>query len=144
MVSLRHVGVVITDVEKSLQFYRDILGFKVHKMADESGEFLDSFLGIRGTKVKTIKMADVNNNILELLHFESHPEKSDDNKAKSLTEIGCSHFALNVKQIDSLYNTLTKQGIEFNHAPQVSPNGKVKVAFCRDPDGTFIEMVEEL
>jgi extradiol dioxygenase family protein len=89
-------------------------------------------------------MSDMNNNILELLYFESHPEKHDRNKTKKLTEIGCSHFALTVKEIDSLYGTLTQQGIEFVHAPQVSPNGKVKVAFCRDPDGTFIEMVEEL
>ena len=40
--------------------------------------------------------------------------------------------------------SLTEEGIEFNYPPQTSPDGKVKVAFCRDPDGTLIEMVEEL
>ena len=89
-------------------------------------------------------MIDPNNNILELLYFNSHPELSDTNKLRRLTEIGCSHFALTVNDLDTLYSTLKEQGIEFNHPPQVSDDGNVKVAFCRDPDGTFIEMVEEL
>ena len=144
MTLIRHVGVVITDVDKSLNFYRDALGFKIYKTAHESGDFLDSFLGMEGIKVNTIKMFDKNNNMLELLYFNSHPETNDVNKIKRLTEIGCSHFALTVDKLDFLYDQLTKQGIEFIHPPQMSPDGKVKAAFCRDPDGTFIEMVEEL
>tara|TARA_R110002167_G_scaffold66194_1_gene187501 strand:- start:203 stop:637 length:435 start_codon:yes stop_codon:yes gene_type:complete len=141
---IRHIGVVITDIEQSLQFYKDVLGFKILKKADESGTCIDNFLNIQNTNVTTVKMIDPNNNILELLYFNSHPELSDTNKLRRLTEIGCSHFALTVNDLDTLYSTLKEQGIEFNHPPQVSDDGNVKVAFCRDPDGTFIEMVEEL
>tara|TARA_R110000824_G_scaffold307398_1_gene494890 strand:+ start:412 stop:846 length:435 start_codon:yes stop_codon:yes gene_type:complete len=144
VVSIRHVGVVITNIEESLKFYRDILGFKVLKTADESGKCLDNFLDVKGTEVKTIKMIDTNNNILELLYFNSHPESHDSNKTRRLTEIGCSHFAITVNDLDSLYSKLVQQKIKFNHSVQTSPDGKVKIAFCRDPDGTFIEMVEEL
>jgi|TARA_R110000824_G_C14943052_1_gene650069 lactoylglutathione lyase len=141
---IRHVGIVVTDIEQSLQFYKDVLGFKILKKADESGTCIDNFLNIQNTNVTTVKMIDPNNNILELLYFNSHPELSDTNKLRRLTEIGCSHFALTVNDLDTLYSTLKEQGIEFNHPPQVSDDGNVKVAFCRDPDGTFIEMVEEL
>ena len=144
MALIRHIGVVITDIEQSLQFYKDVLGFKILKKADESGTCIDNFLNIQNTNVTTVKMIDPNNNILELLYFNSHPELSDTNKLRRLTEIGCSHFALTVNDLDTLYSTLKEQGIEFNHPPQVSDDGNVKVAFCRDPDGTFIEMVEEL
>ena len=144
MALIRHIGVVVTDIEQSLQFYRDILGFKILKKADESGTSIDNFLNIQNTNVTTVKMIDPNNNILELLYFNSHPELSDTNKFRRLTEIGCSHFALTVNDLDTLYSTLKEQGIEFNYPPQVSDDGSVKVAFCRDPDGTFIEMVEEL
>ena len=37
---------------------------------------------------------------------------SDTNKFRRLTEIGCSHFALTVDDLDSLYSTLKEQGIE--------------------------------
>lgn len=144
MTLIRHIGVVITDVEQSLQFYRDALGFEILKQVDESGTCIDNFLNIQNTNVTTIKMIDPNNNILELLYFNSHPELSDTNKSRRLSEIGCSHFALTVNDLDSLHSRLKEQGIEFNYPPQVSDDGNVKVAFCRDPDGTYIEMVEEL
>lgn len=141
---IRHIGVVITDIEKSLDFYVNTLGFKISKRADESGNCIDNFLSLTNTEVTTIKMSDDNDNILELLYFNSHPEKADNNKNRLLNEIGCSHFALTVTNLDELYSFLNDVNIEFNYPPQISDDGKVKVAFCRDPDGTFIEMVEEL
>tara|TARA_R100001086_G_C11834279_1_gene257442 strand:+ start:1135 stop:1569 length:435 start_codon:yes stop_codon:yes gene_type:complete len=144
MALIRHVGVVITDIDKSLDFYVNMLGFRVSKRANESGKCIDNFLNLEHTEVTTIKMSDDNGNILELLHFSSHPDKSDNNKVRFLNEIGCSHFALTVDNLDELYLSLNNKDIKFNYPPQVSDDGKVKVAFCRDPDGTFIEMVEEL
>jgi len=140
---IRHVGVTVSNLEKALEFYTG-LGFKPYKIADELGECIDNFSALKNIQVTTVKMCDENKNILELLHYKSHPEKPHNNKARRLSEIGCSHFALTVDNLDSLYDKLTHQGIEFNYPVQVSPDGKVKVAFCRDPDGTFIEMVEVL
>ena len=85
-----------------------------------------------------------NKNILELLYYQSHPEKPFNNRARRISEIGCSHFALTVPDLDSLYNKLIEKGISFNYPVQTSPDRKVKIAFCRDPDGTLIELVEEL
>jgi glyoxylase I family protein len=144
MSCIRHLGVTISDLEQSLWFYRDLLGFKVHKIADEGGECLDNFSALRNVDVTTVKMYDNNKNMLELLHYKSHPEKPHNNRERRISEIGCSHFALTVKDLDELYETLTSKGIIFNWPVQVSPDGNVKVAFCRDPDGTLIEMVEEL
>jgi len=61
-----------------------------------------------------------------------------------ITNIGCSHFALTVDDLDSLYERLTKNGTPFNYPVQISPDGNVKIAFCRDPDGTLIELVQDL
>jgi hypothetical protein len=113
-------------------------------MADEGGKCLDNFSALRNVDVTTVKMYDNNKNMLELLYYKSHPEKPHNNRERRISEIGCSHFALTVKDLDELYETLTSKGIIFNWPVQVSPDGNVKVAFCRDPDGTLIEMVEEL
>lgn len=141
---IRHLGVTVSDLDKALEFYVDLLGFRVHKMADESGECIDNFSSLKDVAVTTVKMYDNNDNMLELLHYKSHPEPADKNRTRPITEIGCSHFALTVDDLDSLYDSLSGEGIEFNYPVQVSPDGNVKVAFCRDPDGTLIEMVEEL
>jgi len=144
MALIRHLGLTVSNLEESLKFYVEILGFEVLRMADESGDCIDNFSSLKDTRVKTVKMVDPSNNMLELLYYESHPEKPHNNRVRRITEIGCSHFALTVTDLDSLYARLTSEGIDFNYPVQKSPDGKVKVAFCRDPDGTLIEMVEEL
>jgi catechol 2,3-dioxygenase-like lactoylglutathione lyase family enzyme len=144
MAYMRHIGLTVSNLEESLKFYVEFLGFKVLRMADESGVCIDNFSSLKDIRVKTVKMIDSNNNMLELLHYDSHPEKPHNNRVRRITEIGCSHFALTITDLDSLYTKLINEGVEFNYPVQISPDGKVKVAFCRDPDGTLIEMVEEL
>ena len=144
MTLIRHIGLTVSNLEESLKFYVEFLGFKVLRSAIESGNCIDNFSGLKGINVKTVKMVDPDNNMLELLHYESHPEKPHNNRVRRITEIGCSHFALTIADLDSLHAKLISEGIEFNYPVQTSPDGKVKVAFCRDPDGTLIEMVEEL
>ena len=58
--------------------------------------------------------------------------------------IGASHVAFTVQDIEKLYQDLSKKNIKFNAPPQKSPDGLVKVTFCKDPDGTPIELVEIL
>ena len=48
------------------------------------------------------------------------------------------------KDLDDVYSRFTKEGIEFINSPHLSADGLAKVAFCRDPDGFFIELVEEM
>ncbi|HJO63248.1 MAG TPA: VOC family protein, partial [Desulfobacterales bacterium] len=58
--------------------------------------------------------------------------------------IGITHIAFTVEDIEQVYKRLVQSGITFLSTPQSSPDGYAKVAFCRAPEGTFIELVEEL
>ena len=141
MSKLRHVGIVVTNMEKSLGLYRDCFGFDVIWDEIEEGSFIDNLLDMENVKVRTVKMKDESGGVIELLQYYSHLGQND----KSLiSKIGCSHLALTVKDLDLLYENLTQQGIKFNYPVQTSSDGNVKVAFCSDPDGTWIELVEEL
>lgn len=143
MKAVRHFGIVVNNMEKSLHFYRDLLGLKVKADALEEGEFIDAILGLQKTKVRTIKMlADEGNTLVELLWFQSYPSKKKGND--KIFNIGFSHLALTVRDIDQMYEKLKEEGIKFNSSPQKSPDGKVKVAFCRDFDGLPVELVEEI
>jgi hypothetical protein len=50
----------------------------------------------------------------------------------------------NIDYIEKLYQDLSVKDVEFNALPQKSPDGLVKFTFCKDPDGTPIELVEIL
>lgn len=132
MKTVRHCGIVVSDMEKSLEFYRDILGLKIKVDALEEGEFIDAILGMQKVKVRTVKMlADEGDALVELLFYHSRPE-------------GSSHTAFTVENLDDEYKRLKEKGIKFINSPQVSPNGKAKVAFCYDPDGIPVELVEQI
>ena len=141
MIKVRHVGIVVRDIERSIDFYTKVLGFDIKKDQVEEGEYIDTFLGVENVKVRTVKMALQDNSMLELLQFITHPE---DNEAAFITKVGCSHVALTVPDADSLYKKLTLENIKTINKPTLSPDGSAKVFFCKDPDGTWFEMVEEV
>lgn len=141
MKNLRHVGIVVKDLEKSLFFYRDLLGLKVVRKMDESGSFIDTICGVKNIAVTTIKLAADDGSLIELLYFHS-PES---NKAvdKDLNRAGFAHVSFTVENIAEEYTRLNKAGVYFNSKPQLSSDGLAKVVFCRDNEGNFIELVEE-
>lgn len=141
MKAIRHMGIVVADLDKAVRFYRDILGFKITREMNETGEYIDNLLALKGVKVKTVKMAADNGNLIELLYFASHQRNG---ARKDICDWGYSHIAFTVEDLDYEYKRLKGKRIKFNCAPQISPDGKAKVAFCRDPEGNRIELVEEL
>ena len=138
---VRHIGIVVKNIENSLKFYRDLLGLKIVRDMNEHGNHLDNMLSLDNVEVRTVKLS-VNENItlIELLEFKSH----NDNEIRNFYTIGASHVAFTVENIDKLYQDLSAKNVEFNAPPQKSPDGLVKVTFCKDPDGTPIELVEIL
>ena len=137
---VRHVGIIVSDMEKSLKFYRDLLGLKVKSLVDEEGEFLDNMLAHENVKNKVAKLYAKNGNALvELVESISHPRNKTD---RDFFTIGASHFALTVDNIDETYDYLIKNGVKFTAPPQQTPDRFAKVTFCEDPDGTPIELVE--
>ena len=51
---VRHVGITVSNLEKSISFYRDLLGFSVTKEMDESGQHIDNFSGLENIDVRTV------------------------------------------------------------------------------------------
>lgn len=142
MKNIRHTGIVISNLEKSLHFYRDILGLKVQRDMLEEGGFIDSIFNLKNVKVRTIKMLADDGNLVELLWYKSHPR--DLNGPREICATGISHIAFTVEDIDYEYKRLKEKGVKFYSSPQISPDNKAKVTFCRDPEGNLIELVEEL
>ena len=139
---VRHVGITVTNMKKSLEFYQNILGLKIQREMNESGKHIDNMLSMENVLVNTIKMCiNDETTLIELLEFKSHPQKSNNS---NISTIGTSHFALTVDNLDNIYKKLIENNIKFNSTPQFSPDGYAKVSFCYDPDGTLIELVQVL
>jgi len=139
--SIRHIGLVVRNTEKALSFYRDFLGFKVYWDKIEEGSFIETITGLSRVKVRTIKMQSLNGCVLELLYYEAYPGPSP---VKELQQAGFTHMAITVGDLDKAFVTLKEKGVDFLSLPQISPDNKTKVVFCRDLEGNFLELVQEL
>ena len=141
MKQIRHIGIVVSDLKKALHFYRDLLGLKIVKRKIESGEYIDMIFGLKNAKVATVKISAGKGNLIELLYFYLYPKKP---ARKKVYEIGLSHVAFTVRNVDKEYKRLLKAGVEFHSPPQCSPDGYAKVAYCRDYDQNPVELVQVL
>lgn len=136
----RHVGIVVKSMEKQLFFYKDLLGLEIYYDEIENGDFLDYIIDLKNTHAHIIKLGKNNKTIVELLSFK----ESLKSNSKRITEHGITHFAITCENSDKIYMLLLNNNVDIINKPKVSSNGKYKVFFCKDFEGNFIEIVEEL
>ena len=136
----RHAGIVVANLEQALSFWCDILGFDVVRQVEEKGPFIDQLLGLKDVRVTTSKLSAPDGTILELLHFDSHPDKQNWDGTPYST--GLTHLAFSVDNIDDEYERLSKAGVDFLGLPVVSPDGFAKVAYASGPEKLLLEFVQ--
>lgn len=142
MLKLRHIGIVVRDLKKSVQFYEDLFGLVVANEMLENGKYVEDLVGIKDASIKWAKLKAKDGTVFELLEYQNSPFYEKENYPAN--RLGCSHVAISVKNIESIYEKLQKYNCKCNSEPLFSPDGKVKVMYCHDIDGTILEIVEEL
>jgi catechol 2,3-dioxygenase-like lactoylglutathione lyase family enzyme len=138
----RHTGLVIRDIERSIRFYEG-LGLKVCRREEETGPFIDTVVGIRDVCIEWAKMKCPDGSLVELLQYHSHPDIQPSADAPS-NLLGCSHIAFTVDDITRTCSEIVGLGGTIVSPPATAPNGLVQVAYCHDPDGILMEVVEEI
>ena len=140
--SIRHTGIVVRDLNKSLIFYC-ALGFVEHNRATEKGDFIDTVVGLQNTKLEWVKLKAPDGYLLELLQYHSHQEQKKIVKQRS-NQLGCSHLALGVDNIGAVCEKIEEIGGSIVNPPTLTIDKQVKVAYCHDNEGNLMEIVEVL
>ena len=141
MNTVRHVGIVCNDIELSLEFYKKF-GFEVANDNIEDAKIIGELLDLKDPLLRTIKLKDKNNFILELLYFDF----CDTFKGIELRNIftpGITHIALTVSNLKETIEVI-KNDVTFLSEPKLSVDGKVKLVFCKAMDRVYLELVEEI
>jgi len=146
---LRHVGMVVNKnyFDETIEFYK-ILGFVFSHGKVEDGDYIDNFFKVKGLQIMTWKMSNEFDDCIELIRFENTTPYKDE-KSKHYTPlcfVGLTHIAIQVEDLEKIKEKLVKQGISLECDIQHTPAGlrsACDVLFCRDPNGVFVELVEE-
>lgn len=139
MISIRHVGIVVDNIEKSFELYRDILGFIPKVDHIEKGNFYEHLTGLKSGVARIAKCYAHDGSCIEFIQYQSPSSKK---RHKNITSDGFSHIALNVKNLESLHKKLLAIGLEFIGDPKLNPDKTAMVAFCRDFEGNLLELVQ--
>jgi catechol 2,3-dioxygenase-like lactoylglutathione lyase family enzyme len=137
---ISHVGISVANLERSIEFYRDLLGLRLIQQVPMRGPNYDAIMGLKGTDGR-IAVLRTGNLEIELLEFKppSRPAEPD----RHVSDRGISHFAIHVEDAAGLYARLQAAGVRV-HSTLVyfASCATTAVYFC-DPDGNFIEMLQE-
>lgn len=138
----RHVGIVVNDLEKSIHFWQELIGFKIVSDNIEPSPYIEELLSLNATNLRTVKFSDKKGFIVELLKFDSSTKESD--WQGDLSTTGLTHIALTVENVEQLVNKLNEFSYTSLSKIMKSPNGQVKVVFINGPENLKLEMVEVL
>lgn len=143
---VHHVSLTVGDMERMLEFYRDLLGFETTaQMSWERGaEEVDRILGLEDSSAE-IEILRAGNCYLELIKYHTPPGRPVD-PDHPVSDQGVRHFAFDVVGIDEDYERLRASGIRFHCPPtEVEVQGHaLKAAYFRDPEGNVVELQELL
>lgn len=135
--SAHHVGVVVSDLEESASFYRDTLGFDVVAEFSLSGPGIARGVDVADVEADFVHL-DAEGTLIELTEYTpAGTETTPD----AINQIGAIHIGLEVADIDEFYAQLPDR-ISPLSPPQTVDTG-AEILFFEDPDGNFLEIVEE-
>lgn len=140
---MHHTSLVVSDMERSLRFYRDQLGLEVVIDTEMSGAMLDREVALAGAHIRMVELrvGDAKT-FLELLQYNSPPGKPFPGDFQCC-DVGAPHIAFIVPDIQDAYRRLSSEGVKFTFPPQNVDSGVFsgsKTAYCYDPDGMIAEL----
>jgi catechol 2,3-dioxygenase-like lactoylglutathione lyase family enzyme len=144
MKGLHHVGITVKDLDASVRFYHDILGLGFWSEPSPwfDGPGLGPAVGVPGAALRQVSLR-LGDTSLELLEYRSPPSETDGPLPSH--NLGASHVAFVVDDIEAKKAELEAQGIEFFSDVNVVDEGVLagwRWVYFADPDGYPLELVE--
>ena len=140
-----HVGITTSDVDRSLAFYRDLLGMRIIDDLVVTSPEIASLLGVDSVELRIVDLDSGDGRIVELIKYmqpEGKPATYDSRDA------GTGHIAFTVDDLDRVRRRIAAAGGRvISHQPITitDPRGLFDGATClylRDPDGMILELVQ--
>jgi glyoxylase I family protein len=143
IISADHTGITVSNLERSLAFWRDVLGFELSHTAHQTGELAKEITGVAGAEIKLAVLKTPSGHKIELLEYLAPPDRKQ--VALRPCDVGSVHVALLVDNLSAVLERISVSGWKAAGKPQTlktGPNAGKRVVYVRDPNGTTIEFME--
>ena len=132
---IEHTALSVANIDRSLAFYRDLIGMEAVFDVDFSDERLGVVNGLPGCKARVVHLK-LGSSVLELFEYRKPRGRESDRRQ---CDLGYMHICFRVTQIHDLCRSLKARGVEFFSEPlEVRPG--TFIVYFRGPDGEVCEM----
>jgi len=138
---IHHIAISTPDMERSLAFYRDLLGLEpvVDQGWPRGTAMADAITRLEGSSARQVLLR-AGGAYVELFEYVSPPAAPGDPE-RPVCDHGITHLCLDVLDLDADYGRLVAAGVVF-HCPPQDLRGGVRCTYARDPDGNVVELQE--
>jgi len=136
---VNHIGLTVTDLDASADFYRDIVGFREVRRSTTSSKFewMDVLFRVKGAELQVVVLAgdDMALQLVKHVGTPGEPAKVGH------TNAGTLHLCINVDDIDAKREQVLATG-KYDPTPIVEQNMPgVRSFYVTDPDGIPVEFL---
>jgi lactoylglutathione lyase len=131
-----HTGFTVRSLERSLAFYRDLLGFEVAFQWNPRAPYIGELVGYPEVDLHAAVLR------LELLEYRNIEQQPVDMRNGN---VGNGHIAFAVDDLDAFYAELVARGVTSVSppvTPTIGPNRGGRAVYMLDPDGFRVELIE--
>jgi glyoxylase I family protein len=142
IIAADHTGITVSNLERSLAFWQNVLGFELSHRAHHAGDLASEVTGVTGAEI-SIAVLNAPGHKIELLEYGAPPDRKHVDPRPC--DVGSVHIALTVDNLDAVLTTIAASGWKATGKPQTlksGPNAGKRVVYVRDPDGTTIEFMQ--
>jgi lactoylglutathione lyase len=147
ILSIWHASFTVADIDRSIAFYRDQLGFDLVHTQEQANEYTRKFVGYPDAHLKVAQFAvpgaepPRSGHLIELVQYVApqgepvHPERY---------QPGAAHLAFQVDDTWAMYERLAANGVHFISEPVAITAGINKggaTVYLEDPDGNTLELI---
>lgn len=144
--SVASVGFTVSDMDRSIAFYRDVLTFTPLSDVEVDGPEYDQFWGMFGVRARVVKL-QLGEQQLVLTEFLSPPDLRPIPMPSYSHDLWFQHCAIVVRDMEAAWAQLRKHHVrQVSPRPQTIPRSNVAAAGIkamkfRDPDGHNLELL---
>lgn len=145
--AVTHVGIVVSDLDRSLRFYTEGLGFVPAEPNGTIGRVIDSLVELEGVELR-YRFLRQQGVTVELLHFV-HPEAVGAAERAPMNRLGLAQLGVVVTDLDATAAQVGKLGGRVAEGTRTryrvdDASPEIDSVYCTDPDGVRLELMEFL
>lgn len=135
MGAYNHTGQVVTDLERSKRFYREVLGFELWYEIAPPDEASAKLVGLTPPLDMHASYLTLDGFVLELIHYAA-PGATAAYQTRTMNDPGLTHLSISVDDVRATAAKAVEYGGEVIEESDIG-----NALFIRDPDGQLLELL---